>query len=257
MRKMTLGDRMKQYEACYDIHILRKLPLIIRIDGRAFHSWTKKSHCVRPFDEPLMKLMAETTRFLCENIEGCVFGYTQSDEISLLLRDDQSQDTYAWFDKRLQKIVSISAAMATYYFNENNPYERKLPAFFDSRAFALPLEDVRAYFIWRQNDASKNSLSMLAQSLYSHSELMGKQRESLMDMCWQKGQNWDALTTPKKRGCAVLRRPVIVKGKFGPVERQKFVIDEDIPIFSAEGCDIFDRLLASNGNVCQTSNVKQ
>ncbi len=244
MRKITLGSRMKQYEACYDIHILRKLPLIVRIDGRAFHSWTKRSNCERPFDEKLMQLMAETTRFLCENIEGCVFGYTQSDEISLLLRDDQSSDTYAWFDKRLQKIVSLSAAMATYYFNAHNPYEKKLPAFFDSRAFALPAEEVRSYFIWRQNDASKNSLSMLAQSLYPHRELVGKQRDALMEMCWQKGRNFDALPTPKKRGWAVLRRPVTVNGKFGPVERQKFVIDDDIPIFSAENCDLFDKLLA-------------
>jgi len=248
MRKVTLGDRMKQYEACYDVHILRKVPLIVRLDGRAFHSWTRKSGCIRPFDEKLMALMAETTRFLCENVEGCVFGYTQSDEISLLLRDDQSRDAYAWFDKRLQKIVSLSAAMATCYFNAHNPYEKKFPAYFDSRAFALPAEDVRGYFIWRQNDASKNSLSMLAQSLYSHRELVGKQREALMDLCWQKGQNWDALPTPKKRGFAVRKRTVSVIGKFGPVERQKFVIDEDVPIFSSESCALFEGLLAPTGN---------
>lgn len=240
MKKQTLGSRMKQYEECCNYRLPRRLPLILRLDGRAFHSWTKKSHCARPFDEALMKLMAETTRFLCENISGCVFGYTQSDEISLLLRDDRASDTAPWFDKRVQKIVSISAAMATCFFNENNPYEKKFPAYFDSRVFVLPEEEIRSYFIWRQNDASKNSLSMLAQSLYSHEELMHCQREELMDMCWRKGFNWNDLSTAKKRGFAVWRQPVTVNGKFGPVERMRFVIDEDIPIFSAESCTLFD-----------------
>ena len=240
MKKQTLGSRMKQYEECCNYRLTRRLPLIIRLDGRAFHSWTKKSHCVRPFDEALMKLMAETTRFLCESISGCVFGYTQSDEISLLLRDDQNNDTAPWFDKRVQKIVSISAAMATFFFNDNNPYEKKFPAYFDSRVFVLPEEEIRSYFIWRQNDASKNSLSMLAQSLYSHAELMHCHRDELMDMCWRKGCNWNDLPTPKKRGFAVWRRPVTVNGKLGPVERNRFVIENEIPIFSAESCTLFD-----------------
>ena len=244
MRKMTLGSRMKQYEECYNIRIPRKWPLIIRIDGRAFHSWTQKSHCQRPFDEALMDLMAATTKYLCENIDGCVFGYTQSDEISLLIRDDKNLDSYPWFDKRVQKMVSISAAMATYYFTVNNPFEKKLPAFFDSRVFAVPDEELRNYFIWRQNDASKNSISMLARSLYSHDELIGKPREELMDLCWRKGQNWNNLATPKKRGYAVYRRPVVVNGKLGPLERMKFIIDDNIPIFSSEDCDLFDPLVA-------------
>lgn len=243
MQKMTLGSRMKQYEECYNIRIPRRWPLIIRIDGRAFHSWTKKSHCQFPFDEALMKLMAATTLYLCENIEGCVFGYTQSDEISLLIRDDRNIDSCPWFDKRIQKIVSVSAAMATYYFTVNNPFEKKLPAFFDSRVFSVPGEDLRNYFIWRQNDASKNSLSMLARSLYSHNELIGKTREALMDLCWEKGHNWNDLATSKKRGCAVYRRPVVVNGKFGPLERMKFIIDDNIPIFSSEECDLFESLV--------------
>ncbi|MCQ2379082.1 MAG: tRNA(His) guanylyltransferase Thg1 family protein, partial [Victivallaceae bacterium] len=210
MKKTTLGCRMKKFEGCYDLRIAPRFPVIVRIDGRAFHAWTKKTHCERPFDEKLMRLMAETTKFLCENVDGCVFGYTQSDEISLLLRDDQSYDSTPWFDKRVQKIVSVSASIATSYFTENNPFGKKIPAFFDARVFALPPQEVRGYFIWRQNDASKNSLSMLAQSLYPHTELVGKKRDQLQELCFCKGFNWNDLPTPKKRGYAVRRRPVPV-----------------------------------------------
>ena len=242
----TLGDRMKQYEECYNVRMPRHFPIIVRIDGRAFHSWTRRVNCTRPFDETLMGMMAQTTKCLCENIEGCTFAYTQSDEISLLLRDDQSPFSNPWFDKRLQKITSLTASMATFYFNAVNGFEKKLPAFFDSRAFVMPLEDIRPYFIWRQNDATKNSLSMLAQSLYSPSELVGKKRDELMDLCWQKGINWNDLSIPKKRGYAVYRKPVVVQGKMGPVTRMKFLIDSEIPIFSAEDCTLFD-MFANDG----------
>ena len=236
----TLGSRMKQYEDCYNVRIPRRFPMIVRLDGRAFHSWTRRVNCVKPFDEALMALMAQTTKFLCENIEDCAFAYTQSDEISLLIRDDKSQLSIPWFDKRLQKVASLSASMATYYFNAENPFDKKLPAFFDSRAFILPPEEVRPYFIWRQNDATKNSLSMLAQSLYSHTELIGKKREELMDLCMGKGMNWNNLPIPKKRGYAVYRRPVVVNGKMGPLTRMRFFIDSQIPIFSSEDCRLFE-----------------
>ena len=242
MKKQTLGNRMKNFEACYDLRVVPRLPAIVRLDGRAFHAWTKKSRCERPFDEKLMLLMAETTKFLCENIDGCVFGYTQSDEISLLLRDDQSRDSMPWFDKRVQKIVSVSASMATAFFNAHNPFEKKTPAFFDARVLALPEEEIRPYFIWRQNDATKNSLSMLAQSLYHHTELIGKKRDDLQELCFRKGFNWNNLTTQKKRGSAVYKRSVTVSGKGGTARRMKFFIDENTPVFSAENCDLFDTI---------------
>ena len=244
MRKNeSLGFRMKQYEECYNVRMPRRFPLIVRLDGRAFHSWTRRMNCVKPFDEVLMELMAQTSRFLCENIEDCTFAYTQSDEISLLIRDDKSRVSTPWFDKRLQKIASLSASMATYFFNAENPFDKKLPAFFDSRAFILPPEEIRPYFIWRQNDASKNSLSMLAQSLYSHSELVGKKREELMELCVNKGKNWNELDIPKKRGIAVYRKPVVTKGKMGAVTRMKFFIDREIPIFTSDSCTLFEELV--------------
>ena len=106
----------------------------------------------------------------------------------------------------------------------------------------MPLEDIRPYFIWRQNDATKNSLSMLAQSLYPQSELIGKKRDELMDLCWQKGQNWNDLSIPKKRGFAVYRKSVTVQGRMGPVTRMKFLVDSEIPVFSADDCRLFDSL---------------
>lgn len=234
MDKTTLGNRMKDYEDCYDFRIPKKFPIIIRLDGRAFHTWTKKTHCVKPFDSTLMSLMADTTKYLCESISGCIFGYTQSDEISLLLRDDQSIMREPWFNKRIQKIVSISASIATYYFNVNNSHDTKVPAFFDSRVFSIPEDAIQGYFIWRQNDATKNSLSLLAQSLYSHNQLSGKRHDELMEMCFQKGHNWNDLPTPQKRGYSVYKVPVQFSNDSGSVERMKFIIDSDIPIFTSD-----------------------
>lgn len=238
-KKDTLGDRMKHFESCFDYKFIRSLPMIVRLDGRAFHSWTRKTRCVKPFDHQMIQLMAETTKFLCENCDGCVLGYTQSDEISLLFFDNNSHDTTVWFDRRVQKLVSLTASMASCYFNIHNPYPVKIPAFFDSRAFIIPQENIRDYFIWRQNDATKNSLSMLAQSLYSQRELTGKKREALQELCWAKGHNWNDLSTGEKRGIAVYKVPVKKNSPYGEITRMKFVIDENIPVFSADDCTLF------------------
>ena len=233
MRNNSLGDRMKEYERATETRLTRRLPMIVRLDGKAFHSWTKKTGCVRPFDHTLMDMMAGLTKHLCESIGGTVIGYTQSDEVSLLVRDDQLLDTQAWFDKRVQKVVSISASIATCWFNANNGFERKIPALFDARAFVLPESEVRNYFIWRQEDATTNSLSMLAQSLYPHGELQRKKWPDLQEMCWCKGRNWNDLEPAEKRGVCVYRREVVVDGKCGPCVRRKFIIDRDIPIFTS------------------------
>lgn len=234
--KQTLGDYLKRQEACWDIRLPARIPYVVRLDGRGFHRWVKQTGCERPFDHRLGKLMARTLRFTCEQMGVATFGYTQSDEMSILVREDLQEPGYeAWFDGRVEKICSLTAAFATYAFNAGNPFEKKAPAFFDARVFVLPPESLDAYFIWRQNDATKNSLSMLAQSLYTQKELQGKRRADLHELCFQKGANWNDLPIPDKRGRAVYKVPVEKpKRDGGTVLRNTFAIDNEIPVFAED-----------------------
>ena len=200
--KDSLGDRMKGYENISRIYLTRRTPIIIRIDGKAFHSFTRGF--VRPFDDILVKSMQNTAKYLCENIMGCKLAYTQSDEISLLLVDYEKIETQAWFDNNLQKMVSVAASMATMVFNrffrEEMDKDPTIPsvrynwytaainkgAMFDARAFLLPKEEVNNYFVWRQQDATRNSIQMVAQSNFSHKELQGKSCNVLQDMLYEQ-----------------------------------------------------------------------
>lgn len=179
--KTYLGDRMKGYENISRHKLMRRTPVIIRLDGKCFGSYTK--NCDRPYDEDLHNIRYNTMQYLVDNIQGCILGYSQSDEISLVLKDWQTLQTDAWFDNNLQKICSITASMTTAYWNnftnrnwyedsEDNQKFTQL-AMFDSRAWNLPKEEVVNYLVWRQQDNERNSVQMLAQSLYSHKELQG------------------------------------------------------------------------------------
>lgn len=183
----SLGDRMKGYENINRNFLMRRTPVIIRLDGKAFHSYTRD--CERPYDEILHNIREQTLEYLCENIQGCIIGYSQSDELSLVLKDWQTFTTSAWFDNNLQKIVSVSASMCTMKWNGligdwelfaatdregSTDYPQIGPiAVFDSRAFNVPKEEVVNYLVWRQQDWERNSVQMLGQSLYSHKELHG------------------------------------------------------------------------------------
>ena len=208
-----LGERMKGHYEDRTRHFLpRRTHTIIRLDGKAFHTFT--AYCEKPFDNALMKLMDETAQFLCQNIQGCKFAYVQSDEISLLLTDFDDIKTDAWFNGNIQKIASVSASMATAFFNNNinHPLDVYGPAFFDSRVFTIPeWTEVENYFIWRQNDATRNSIQMVAQSLYSQKELHGKKQPELQEMIFQKGQNWNNLEDGKKRGRVIVKIPKIAR----------------------------------------------
>lgn len=200
--KDELGDRIKKnFESRTKTYLPRRTYTLIRLDGKAFHTFTKGFE--RPYDMNLINAMDYTTKMLCENIQGCILGYTQSDEISLLLTDFNKPTTSAYFDGNVQKIVSITASMAGVYFNQymrENGITDKL-AFFDSRTFTIsdPIE-VENYFIWRQKDCVRNSISMTAQSLFSHKELNGKNTSTMQDMCMEKGVNWNDQPAGFKRG---------------------------------------------------------
>ena len=142
MSKDSLGDRMKKYEGAYRISLPERMPVILRIDGKAFHTYTKG--CKQPYDQSLVDVMDETAKYLCKNIMGARVAYVQSDEISILLNNYHDLNTQSWFDNTLQKMVSVSAGMASGVFTSLSPkiFGAVKLATFDSRAFIVPKEDV-------------------------------------------------------------------------------------------------------------------
>jgi tRNA(His) guanylyltransferase len=215
----SLGDRMKENYEDRTRHFLpRRTNTVIRIDGKAFHTYTK--HLNRPYDDGLMEDMQNTTIALCEDIQGAKFGYTQSDEISLFLTDYDQLGTCAWFDGNIQKIASVSASIATGEFNQfriargpGDPLINHLHkdyilslgmARFDSRVFTIAEQaEVANYFLWRMQDAARNSVQMFARSFFSHKELNNKSIPEIHDMLHGIGQNWAHLSPEKKNGTLV------------------------------------------------------
>ena len=267
MDRTTLGDRMKNnYENITRYYLTRRMPVIIRIDGKAFHTFTRGFK--KPFDDILVKTMQDTMKYLCENIQGCVLGYTQSDEISLVLTDYAELTTDAWFGNNLQKMCSVSASMATLAFNKAficniskqskkfyTEYLEEKDAFyieilenamnkgamFDSRVFTIPKEEVCNYLIWRQQDATRNSIQSVGQANFSQKELHGKSCNKIQDMLMlQKGINWNDYSTTLKRGsCCIKADDSLteydeVGNICGYTERSKWVIDNEIPIFTQD-----------------------
>ena len=268
-----LGRRMKEYyEQIPKTKLMRRCPVIIRIDGKAFHSFTKGFK--RPFDNVLIETMQETMKYLCENIQGCVLGYHQSDEISLVLVDYHKLTSNAWFDYEVQKICSIAASMATVAFNkifEQNciEYSQVVPntelgrkvmdvyskasekgAMFDARCFNIPKEEVTNYIYWRQLDATRNSIQMVGQANFSHKELHGKSCNQIQDMLMtQKGVNWNDYPIYQKRGsCCIKERYSTVDlstytGSVDAMTRTRWIIDKEIPIFKGEDRNYIDKLI--------------
>lgn len=256
--KDSLGDRMKQAEYVTRNYLTRKLPVIIRLDGKAFHSFTRGLK--KPFDEIFVKSMQETMKYLCENVQGCVLGYCQSDEITLVLVDYQSREACSWFDNNVQKMCSVSASMATMAFNNNfmwnweeenrfayrpngtqeernyanTLYQKLGKAMFDSRVFTLPKEEVVNCLIWRQQDATRNSIQSVGQANFSHTQLHGKNCSDIQDMLMlEKGINWNDFPTHLKRGTCCIKKPFkINEGTEQEAIRNKWVIDTEIPIFT-------------------------
>lgn len=181
---------MKSYENQYNQPMTTKNPVILRIDGRAFHTYTKQ-FTSKPYNEGLSNAMQETMSYLCKNIDNCILGYTQSDEITLVLYDLDMRLHTPWFNNREQKIVSVAASMATIKFN--SLVHAKQFAFFDCRAFTVrTLEEVLNCVYYRQRDAKRNSIQMLARSLFPQRELQGLSTKELKAKCLkEKNINWD------------------------------------------------------------------
>lgn len=205
----SLGDRCKYYEqAEVDRRAIRGLPLLARLDGRAFHSFTRGLN--RPYDTGMSSAMIETTRYLVEKTVASV-GYTQSDEITLTWFIPSGAASEYMFDGRFQKLTSVLAGMASARFNkllqEYIPSKVSQTPHFDCRVWQVPtLEDVADVFIWREEDATKNSITMAASTYYSHAQLMGKHSGMKQEMLHQKGVNWNDYPAFFKRGTYLQRR---------------------------------------------------
>lgn len=230
MQKDSIGNRMKEnYELRAKTYLTRRTPAILRLDGKCFHTFTKQFK--RPFDKDLKSLMLSTTEYLCKNIHGAKLAYTQSDEISILLTDYDNLSTEAWFNYELQKMVSIAASLATsefnkqYLLNKEEFDETTKLANFDCRAFNIPKEEVANYFIWRQLDWVRNSVQMLAQSIFSHKELHGKNQAEMKVMILKKGSSWEDCIFEEKYGNTYLRDNQLNLWTWKPV---RYVITPDI-----------------------------
>ena len=235
MKHDHLGDRMKgYYEDRYRISLTRRTPVIIRVDGKAFSTFTKGLK--KPWDYVVTEAMNETAIALCEEIQGCKLAYVQSDEISLLLTDYDTVDTSAWFDyNREFNILSDPESLESFAsdpklapkISDTDIYEAKLDtAMFDARAFNIPMNEVCNYFIWRQKDAIRNSVESLGREVFSQKELYRKRVPDVIEMLMERGIDWNAIPTAYQRGCCVRRvtNELDKRGKWG--------VDNNIPLFT-------------------------
>lgn len=244
MDRSDLAERMKGYEKRNRYYLQRRMPVILRLDMRAGHSFTKGFK--RPFDEVFIKSMQNTAKYLCENIQNCKLSYQQSDEITLLLVDYDKLNTDCFFDYRVDKLCSITASMATMAFNNifskyvkefdlelayndngiDTEENRKLweiykkainkGAMFDARCFNIPKEEVTNLVYWRQLDASRNSIQMVGRANFSHKELQNRSCNDIQDMLMtQKGINWNDLPIYQKRGSCCVKENHFIENEKG------------------------------------------
>lgn len=236
----SLGNRMKSYENVWRHTLIRRTPVIIRLDGRAFHTFTK---CLKTLDPdikdgitPFSGIMHETMLFTAQavmtSMQNAVFAYTQSDEISILLRDWDRHETEQWFDGTIQKIASVSASAASvafnFYFGDvRKPLSISDLAQFDARVFNIPFEEVTNYFIWRQQDASRNSVQMLGHFHFSQKQIHGlnniQVKAKLID---ERGINWDNIDAWQKRGAC------LHENFYHGMGYPKLIADKHIPVFT-------------------------
>lgn len=243
MSKDSLGDRMKDIERRTEFFLPRRTYTLLRLDGKAFHTFTKG--CARPFDFNLMECMQTACLEICKTAQGAVIGYQQSDEISLVLTDFSEPTTEAWFDGNIRKITSISSSTVSNAFNKKwicNKIDRgEFQTTKDIVGFNFAEFDCRVWstsdpwevfntFLWRQLDATRNSIQMVAQSMFSHKELQHKSCDVLQEMMFQKGVNWNDFPTECKRGTFVYK------------SEDGWVVDKNGPILTQDRKWFFDKL---------------
>jgi len=285
MDTSDLAKRMKDYESVSKTKLMKRTPVICRIDGKAHHTFTRGFQ--RPYDEVYMKTMQQTAQYLCEHLQGVVVSYQQSDEITLVFVDYHSLNVSPYFDYEVQKLCSIIASMTTMAFNkffttnyieyigsgkwnlrveaERAEYQSIVDAYqtasnkgamFDARVFNIPKEEVTNNIYWRQLDATRNSIQMLGQAYFSHSELNEKTCNDIQDMLMlQKGINWNNMPVEFKRGSCCVKEAYYVDNITGlEVEnpanesegvslRTRWVVDKNIPIFKGDGRAYIDDLV--------------
>ena len=243
----NLGDRMKKYENVNNQYLIPNIPVIIRVDGICFHSFTRGFS--RPFDPILISAMQQTAKYLCENIQGCKLAYTQSDEITLLLTDYDRIETQGWFNYEVKKMISASASKTTMSFNkffreivmsdliDSSIDKEKIKKYlnkvgiaeFDSRVFNLPKEEVCNNFIWRQQDAIRNAILMVGYANFSHKSLNNVNCKQIQEKLFQeKSINFNDFPVYQRRGTCIIKKQCNINGTI----RNKWIIDNEIPTFT-------------------------
>lgn len=241
----SLGDRQKTYEQAYDSRIIRRLPVIVRVDGRSFHKVTKKLS--RPYSASMVNLMANTMFLVAKEMDGCVFAYQQSDEITFVLRNDQSLESEPWFNNRVQKIASISAAMTTSTFiklhqSMDDPPQLIGNTLFDARVFAVPsINEAINNLIFRQQDCIRNAITGAAQAELG--KIFGRKKtfktlqnknaqermQLLLDECDIDFNSY--YPAAFRHGVAAYKIPQLIDTDEGQVTRHKWVMDTQLPKF--------------------------
>lgn len=228
MTTKNLLTRMKGYEEASRMILPGRSPVILRLDGKSFSTYTRS---LGTFNHSFTWLMKETAVAVCKHIQGATFAYTQSDEISILIHSYKKLNSEPWFENCVQKMVSVSSSIAAVTFTLGSPHlfkdvlaepraEDARPAYFDARVFVVPENDVVNYFVWRQQDATRNAMSMWARSLFSAKEIHGKNWHQMREMCETHGVKWDALAPQFTRGTCISR----IDGHW--------TIDDETPLFT-------------------------
>jgi tRNA(His) 5'-end guanylyltransferase len=240
-KTVSLGERMKEHEKASRVTLEPRVPVLLRVDGKAFHTYLKSIEAHNPNVNAVMDKVAQE---LCRTIQGAQLAYVQSDEVSVLIHSYKKSNSSAWYDNQVQKMCSVAAAIASVTFTmeswrifdvNEHAYSQGdpllplcEPAYFDARVFNLPEAEVCNYFIWRQQDAIRNSVAGQARRYFSHKQLENKDQREMKEMLFFKGKPWEGLSIGEQRGRCVTR---VVEERAPGVFRSSWSVDVSPPLF--------------------------